>query len=166
MVVVTIAPLSLKFRLLELISEVVDVLPFTILVNSLTADVNWFWFTNSAVVVAITPFTFVVSSKELVEVEIVRVLLVMMEVVATKPLIFVVNTFPDADWVNEFMKLTIFEAIPFTNEVNELEVVAKELELIIVVVPTDPAMFEVKVFVLEIRELLIFKVDIGMKIMN
>lgn len=121
--VVMTEPFSLNERLLELIRVVVDIIPFMFEVNpfadedrlllfmivvelvlplitddiSLTTDVSWLLFTNSAVVVAITPFMSVVRINELVEVEIVRVLFVMIEDVATTPLIVEVKTFPEAD---------------------------------------------------------------------
>jgi hypothetical protein len=67
----------------------------------------------------------------------------MIEEVAITPLIFVVKIFPDDDCVNELMKLTTLDAIPFTNEVKELEVVEIVLEFTIVVVETEPPIFEV-----------------------
>jgi hypothetical protein len=49
------------------------------------------------VVAEVTPFTLLTSWKEFVEVEMVRVLLVMMEEVAITPFMFVVRMFPEED---------------------------------------------------------------------
>lgn len=106
-----------------------------------------------AVVVDVTPFTFETSSKELVEVEIVRVLLLIIDDVAVRPLILVVRIFPEDDWVKELMKLTTLDAIPLIIEVKEFEVVEIELELIIVVVDTEPPMLEFNSLFEEVREL-------------
>jgi hypothetical protein len=54
-------------------------------VRIFTAEFNWFWFMNFALVVDIIPFTFDSISKELVEVEIVKELLFIIVEVDTDP---------------------------------------------------------------------------------
>jgi hypothetical protein len=104
-----------------------------------------------------TPLILEVNSNELVEVEIVRVLLLIIEEVATSPLMLVVKTLPKELWVKELIKFTTLEAIPFMTLKKELVDVDILFEFIIVAVPTDPAMLEVKVFNTELNKLLIDK---------
>lgn len=120
--VLVITP-ALAARVLELIMEVEEETPFTIEVKVFTADERSLELTKLAVVVEMMPLVSEVRVKELVEVEIESVLLVMMLLVAVTPLIVVVSTLPEADWVNELMKLITAEATPFTKDVKLLVVV-------------------------------------------
>jgi hypothetical protein len=133
----------------ELTAVVVDTLPFTFDVITFTADCKSLLFTNCAVVDEITPFVFDIRVKELVDVDTVKLLLVIIELVATTPFIILVNVFPVADWVKEFIKLVKAEVTPFTIFANELVVVEITFEFIIVEVPIDPPTFEVIVFTKE-----------------
>jgi hypothetical protein len=85
MVVVSTEPFSSNEEVLELIIDEVDISPFTMEVRIFTAEFNWFWFMNFALVVDIIPFTFDSISKELVEVEIVKELLFIIVEVDTDP---------------------------------------------------------------------------------
>jgi hypothetical protein len=62
--------------------------------------------------------------------------------------------------VKELMKLVTAEARPFMVEVKELLVVDIIFELIIVVVPIEPAKLEVKVLAVEVKVLAAFKLVI------
>lgn len=125
---------------------VVDTLPFTVEVRIFTAEFRSCWFMNSPVVVANTPLMSEVRVKELVVVEMVRVLLVMIEEVATNPFMLVVKVLPEDVCEKELISSTTSEVTPFTRVKNELVEVEIWFELIIVPVLTEPPTLEVRVF--------------------
>ena len=133
---------------------VVDTLPFTVEVRIFTAEFRSCWFMNSPVVVANTPLMSEVRVKELVVVEMVRVLLVMIEEVATNPFMLVVKVLPEDVCEKELISSTTSEVTPFTRVKNELVEVEIWFELIIVPVLTEPPTLEVRVLNAEERILL------------
>lgn len=102
--VVATTPLIVEVIIPELAESVFELImfvevasPFTILVSVFTAEFREFWFMKLAVVVEITPLVLLVRINELVEVEIERVLFVIILDVATTPLTSVVKMLPVAD---------------------------------------------------------------------
>ena len=76
---------------------VLVVTPLTIEVIVFKAEVRELAFTKFDVVVDMTPFTLLVNTKELVEVDTVKILLLITLLVATTPFIVVVKVLPLSD---------------------------------------------------------------------
>jgi hypothetical protein len=137
MEVVAITPLTvevmtplLALSVLELMREEVEITPLTTEVNSFTAEDREFWLMKLAVVVEITPLTLEVRRKELVEVEVVRMLVV-----------------PEAKTA---VRLVVAKT-PFTLEESTVPVKSKVLLFIILAALTEPPILEVKVLLAEIK---------------
>lgn len=127
----------------ELMILVEEATPLTVEVRVLTADARSLLFTKLAVVVAVLPLTMEVRTKELVEVEMVRVLevddatrLVKSVEVAT-PLMVVVRTVPKVEISFEEMTVVVattpltveVRMFPVTLWVKELMILAKVEEI-------------------------------------
>jgi hypothetical protein len=137
-VVVAVLPLTIEVRVKELVLvdtvRVLEVEDATRLVRS---------------VVVATPLMVVVRVAPEVE----RELLVMTDVVAVRPLIVVVRILPAVDCVKELMMEAIEEEIPLTIVWKKLADEEATFEVMMVEVPTEPPMLEVRVLPDEEREL-------------
>lgn len=96
-----------------------------------------------------TPFMVVVSTDPDVEIS----FEVMTEVVAVTPFMIVVKTLPDTPCVKELMMFASEEEIPLITVWKKLLDDEATLVLMMVVVPTEPPMFEVRVLAEEERVL-------------
>ena len=96
-----------------------------------------------------TPLIFVVKVAPEVE----RALLVITEVVAVMPLMVEVRMLPVVFWVKELIILATVEATPLTIVWKRLREEEATLLVMIVVVPVEPPMLEVRVLVATVRVL-------------
>jgi hypothetical protein len=150
-----------KLKLVNPLIVVVETIPSTMLVIKLVVDEKDRVFVVVAVirddreVVEITPFMLVVMIP--VEVAKVTELFDITDDVATTPLTVVVRVLPDSVVVREFIILANSVVTPLTIEVRVLVVVDKEFVFMIVVVPIDPAIFEVNTFEVLDSEFVAFK---------
>jgi hypothetical protein len=135
-VVVAILPLTVEVSMKELVEveivRVFEVEEATRLVRSVDVAI---------------PFIVVVSIVPDVEISFDDIT----EDVAVTPFIVVVNVLPVRDWVKELIRVTTLEAIPLTIVCRKLGDEDAMLDVIIVDVPIEPPMFEVRVLLDEER---------------
>ncbi len=141
-VVVATLPLTVEVRIKELVEvdivRVFEVEDATRLVRSVEVD---------------TPLITVVSVVPEVEIPFDDIT----DDVEVTPFILVVNVLPLNDWVKELIKVTIEEEIPLTIVCRKLGDEDATLDVIIVDVPIEPPMFEVRVLTDDERVLLVLR---------
>jgi hypothetical protein len=129
---------------------VVEMTPFTLDVIIFPSESRPLLFIRLKVVVAGMPLVEFTKVIVFVVLALDRVLLVMILLVATTPFILLVNIFPVADWVKEFMILATRVETPLTIDWKVLVVVAKLFVVVAVirlaseVVEIEPPIFEVR----------------------